>query len=114
MAMQFQFGETPDIFCEFKDTKSTNITSAERNKIVANALNSLSEIERAPFIDISEKDKIRYSQDVQAYFEAVQKAKEYAVQIIGEKEQWSLYMHAYMNYVNDCCVYRRLKRTLRC
>jgi len=75
-------------FCEIKDIKSTNITSAERNKIVANAWNSISEIERTPFFNISEKDKIRYSQDVQAYFEAVQKAKENAVQIIGEKEKW--------------------------
>ena len=75
-------------FCDIKDIKLANITSAERNKIVANAWRTLSEIERAPFLDISENDKIRYSQDVQAYFEAVQKAKENAVQIIGEKERW--------------------------
>ena len=79
-------GNSRHIF-DKKDIKSANITSAERNKIVANAWNSLSEIEKAPFLDISEKDKVRYRRDIQAYFEAVQKAQENAVPIFGEKEK---------------------------
>jgi len=75
-------------FCDIKDIKSDNKTSAEHSKIVANACNSLSEIERALFLSISEKHKILSSQDVQAYFEAVQKAAENDVQIIGVKEKW--------------------------
>jgi len=70
-----------------KVNETANMTSAERNTLVANSWNSLSENEKAPFLEISEKDKIRYSHDVQAYLDAVQKAKENSVQIFGKEEK---------------------------